>query len=162
VIKTELIQNDISAKLIHKRYKDLYFLESAFGTIKSDLDIRPVYVRSEENTRGHVLVVMLAYVITKELEKACKELSLTVEEGLRYLSTLCVEVAIGQGKAFQKIPKPRQQNKLMLEAVNVRLPEILPKNDANVVTSKNRRNLNLKNSTRCASFSKTSVKSITL
>ena len=31
---------------------------------------RPVYVRKEETTRGHVLVVMLAYMIVKQLRYA--------------------------------------------------------------------------------------------
>ena len=33
---------------------------------------RPVYVRKEETTRGHVLVVMLAYMIVKRLRSAKK------------------------------------------------------------------------------------------
>ena len=57
VIKTDLAKSKASAQSVHERYKDLAMVESAFRTVKSDLDIRPVYVRKEENTRGHVLVV---------------------------------------------------------------------------------------------------------
>lgn len=140
VIKTDLLRKDVSTQDVHDRYKDLAMVESAFRTVKSDLEIRPIYVRSEESTRGHVLVVMLAYMIMRELDNTWKHLYLTVDEGLRSLSTLTMlEVSLGEEKSFQQIPEPREQNKQMLEAIGVELPRILPKNHAHVVTRKNRR-----------------------
>ena len=145
VIKTNLLRKDVSIQSAHDRYKDLAMVESAFRTVKSDLEIRPIYVRSEESTRGHVLVVMLAYMIMRELDNTWKHLYLTVDEGLRSLSTLTMlEVSLGEEKAFQQIPEPREQNKQMLEAIGVELPRILPKNHAHVVTRKNRRKSALK------------------
>src|ERR1039458_2295413 len=47
--------------------------------------MRPVYVRTEEHTRGHVLAVMLAYLIRRELSQAWQGLNVTVEEGLAQL-----------------------------------------------------------------------------
>lgn len=140
VIKTDLPKSDISAQNIHARYKDLAMVESAFRIVKSDLDIRPVYVRKEENTRGHVLIVMLAYMIIRELDKAWRHLYLTVEEGLRSLSTLTMlEVSYDKEKMFQHIPEPRDENKRMLDALNISLPKILARNHARVVTKKSRR-----------------------
>ena len=50
-------------QVVHDRHKDLAEVERAFRTSKTGhLEVRPVYVRKEENTRGHVLVVMLAYL----------------------------------------------------------------------------------------------------
>ena len=146
VIKTDLIHNSISTEIIHARYKDLAMVESAFRTVKSDLELRPIHVRKETSTRGHVLVVMLAYMITRELDNAWKSLYLTVGEGLLSLSTLTLlEVSHGDGMTYQEFPKPREQNRSMLEAIEVELPKILPINKAHVVTRKNRRNLNVKN-----------------
>ena len=140
VIKTDLPSASINPQNVHGRYKDLAMVESAFRTVKSDLDIRPVYVRIEENTRGHVLVVMLAYMIIRELDKAWQHLYLTVEEGLRSLSTITMlEVSFDKEKTFQEIPEPRDQNKRMLDALNINLPKILPMNHARVVTKKARR-----------------------
>jgi transposase len=145
VIKTDLLRKDVSTEKVHDRYKDLAMVESAFRTVKSDLEIRPIYVRSEESTRGHVLVVMLAYMIMRELDNAWKHLHLTVDEGLRSLSTLTMlEVSLGEEKSFQQIPEPRKQNKQMLEAMSLELPRILPKNHAHVVTRKNRRKSSVK------------------
>jgi transposase len=140
VIKTDLSSAHVKAQNVHDRYKDLAMVESAFRTVKSDLDVRPVYVRTEENTRGHVLVVMLAYMIVRELDKAWEQLYLTVEEGLRSLSTLTVlEVSYDKERTFQEIAKPRDQNKRMLDSLNINLPKILPMNHVRVVTKKPRR-----------------------
>lgn len=140
-IKTDLASKDINKEDVHARYKDLAMVESAFRTVKSDLDIRPIYVRTEESTRGHVLVVMLSYMIIREIDKAWSHLYLTVEEGLRSLSTLTLmDVKFGDDKGFQQIPEPREQNKLMLEALNIKMPKVLPKNHLNVVTRTSRRN----------------------
>lgn len=97
-------------------------------------------MRTEESTRGHVLVVMLSYMIIREIDKAWSHLYLTVEEGLRSLSTLTLmDVKFGDDKAFQQIPEPREQNKLMLDALNIKIPKFSPKNHVNVVTRTSRR-----------------------
>jgi transposase len=146
VIKTDLAQSKASAQSVYERYKDLGMVETAFKTVKSDLDIRPVYVRKEDNTRGHVLVVMLAYMIIRELDKAWQHLYLTVEEGLRSLSNLTmVEVSYDKERTFQSIPEPRDQNRRMLDALNINLPTILTRNHARVVTKKSRRKSVVKN-----------------
>lgn len=143
VIKTDLAVEDCDTQAVHHRYKDLALVESAFRTCKSILDLRPVHVRLERSTNGHVLVVMLAYMIMKHLDQAWSPLYLTVEEGLRSLSTLTLQEVTVQGRSpFQKIPEPRQQNKKMLEILNIELPKVLPKSTARVVTRKSRRKIN--------------------
>lgn len=145
-IKTDLKSQDASKEDVHARYKDLALVESAFRTVKSDLEIRPIYVRTEESTRGHVLVVMLSYMIIRELDKAWSRLYLTVEEGLKSLSTLTLmDISLGEDKTYQQIPEPREENKSMLEALEITMPKILPKNRTNVVTRTSRRKSAAKN-----------------
>ena len=98
---------------------------------------RPVYVRSEPNTRGHVLVVMLAYLIVRELKKAWANFDLTVEECSDQLKTLCaVEMKTAQGGACLRLPAPNEETTGLLQALNVRLPEVLPQVDIKVDTRK--------------------------
>ena len=124
----------------HQNKLTLALVESAFRTVKSDLDIRPVYVRTEESTRGHIFIVMLAYMIVRELDKLWSSLYLTVAEGLRSLSTLCLtEVSVNGGEPFQQIPQPRPQNQKLLQAASIELPKVLPKSHARVVTRVSRR-----------------------
>jgi hypothetical protein len=92
------------------------------------------------------LVVMLAYMIIRELDKAWQRLYLTVEEGLRSLSTLTMlEVSYDAERTFQNIPEPRDQNKRMLDALHISLPKVLARNQVRVVTKKSRRKSALTN-----------------
>ena len=73
---------------VHARYKSLGEVEQAFRRSKTvELGMRPVHVRKESSTRGHLLVVMLAYLLMQELGKRWAHLDLTVKEGLARLNT---------------------------------------------------------------------------
>ncbi len=138
VIKTDLPQEAANTETVHDRYKDLAVVEWAFRTSKTGhLEIRPVYVRKEENTRGHVLVVMLAYLVTRELRRAWVDLDVTVEEGLEQLKTLCsMEIRTNQGGTCLRIAQPRATSRALLTALDLHLPEALPHTDVPVVTRK--------------------------
>ena len=139
VIKTDLKENEADTYLVHDRYKDLTEVEKVFRGCKTvNLEIRPVYVRKEESTRGHVFVVMLAYLIIRRLRDAWAGFDLTVEGGLEQLATICsMEVKVKGLKAnCLKIPRPREQSRKLLEALKVKLPEVLPNRNIRVVTRK--------------------------
>ena len=123
---------------MHDRYKELTLVEQAFRTCKTaHLETRPIYVRTAEHTRGHVLVVMLAYLIRRELSHAWTSLDVTVEEGLHQLQTLCsIEVKVTEGGSCLRIPAPSPAAAALLGALKIRLPEALPHTDAPVVTRK--------------------------
>jgi transposase len=136
VIKTDLSRSNADKQIIHDRYKDLAKVEKAFRYCKTGLlEVRPIFVRTKKNTRGHVLVVMLAYMIIRKLAQAWKKFNLEVEEGIDQLSTLCsMEVIIkGQGSCL-KIPRPREKSRQLLKALNIRMPVVLPHRDLPVVT----------------------------
>jgi len=108
VIKSDL-SREVDKQIIHDRYKDLVEVEEVFRTCKTGmLEMRPWYVWTEESTRGYALVVMLAYLITRHLQRAWADLDLTVKEGLKQLSMLCsMEIVIkGQGSCHC-IPTPQ-------------------------------------------------------
>jgi hypothetical protein len=136
VLKTDLPETAASKQVVHDRYKDLTEVEIAFRTSKTaHLELRPINVRTEEHTRGHVLVVMLAYLIRRELSRAWAGLDLTVEEGLAQLATLCsMEVKVEGGGSCLRIPEPRPASAAMLKAASVRMPEVLPHLATRVVT----------------------------
>ncbi|MEI6415871.1 MAG: IS1634 family transposase, partial [Pseudomonadota bacterium] len=128
VLKTDLPAKQISKEMVNARYKDLSMVEWAFRTSKTGhLELRPIHVRTEESTRGHVFVVMLAYLIRRMLEKAWSGLDVTVEEGLKQLSTLCsIQVDVKGKAACHKIPVPREQSRELLQALDIQMPEFLP------------------------------------
>src|SRR6516164_8242373 len=138
VLKTDLAESAASKEVVHARYKDLAQVEQAFRTCKTThLEARPLYVRTAEHTRGHVLVVMLAYLIRRELSRAWAALDLTVEEGLHQLQTLCTtEVQVEGGGSCLRIPTPDGASRSLLNALKLHLPEALPRSDIPVVTRK--------------------------
>jgi hypothetical protein len=138
VIKTDLPREAASTEIIHDRYKDLAEVERAFRSCKTDfLEVRPVHVQTEKSTRGHVLVVMLAYVIVRALREAWAPLDVTVEEGLRHLSTLCsIMMTVKDHPPCLKIPRPRETSRQLLKALKVTMPLALPHREIRVVTRK--------------------------
>jgi len=138
VIKTDLPESAASKQGIHDRYKDLTQVEQAFRTCKTaHLELRPIHVRTAEHTRGHVLVVMLAYLIRRQLSRAWTSLDVTVEEGLHQLQTLCAtEMKVEGGASCLRIPTPSMAVANLLEASKIRLPEALPHTETPVVTRK--------------------------
>lgn len=137
-LKSDLPVEAADTKIIHDRYKDLTLVEGAFRTCKtSHLEVRPVFVRTEANTRGHVLVVMLAYLIVRELKRAWSEFDLTVEEGLEELNRLCaMELSIEGGGSCLRVPDPAAQTKKLLDALKIKVPDALPKSKIKVDTKK--------------------------
>jgi len=139
VIKTDLPKEVADKQIIHDRYKDLTEVERAFRTFKTDfLEVRPVYVQTEKSTRGHVLVVMLAYMIIRILRGAWQKFDLTVEEGLKQLSTLCsMEMKVkNQALCLKNSFVPRERSRQLLKALDIRMPLALPHRKVRVVTSK--------------------------
>lgn len=138
VIKTDLPREVADKQIIHDRYKDLTEVERAFRTFKTEfLEVRPVYVQTEESTRGHVLVVMLSYMIVRALRRAWQGFDLTVEEGLKQLSTLCsIEMKIENQASCLKIPRPREKSRQLLKALDIRMPTVLSHRKVRVVTRK--------------------------
>lgn len=138
VLKTDLEKEIISKENVHARYKDLALVEKAFRIIKTvELEMRPVNVRLANNTRGHALVVMLAYRIVKELSERWRDIDATIQEGIDELTSLCAtETVIDGGSRCNSIPEPRSSIKKLLSAARVRLPEVLPCTGVCVTTRK--------------------------
>jgi hypothetical protein len=127
VIKTDLLADWATTQVVHDRYKDLTLVEQNFRTCKTvELEMRPVHVRLEASTRGHALVVMLAHRLIQELQRGWAEENLTVEEGLKELSTLCVTEVVVKGVVKdQLLPEPRPQVKKLMELAKAVMPKKL-------------------------------------
>lgn len=137
-LRTDLSPVVANKEAIHDRYKDLTLVEKAFRNCKTVcLEMRPIYVRLEDRTRGHAFVVMLAYRLIQELAKRWGSLNLTVQEGINQLATLCSEEVLINGKPYcHKIPQPDKPLEILLETAGVRLPTVLPNKGAHVATKR--------------------------
>lgn len=136
VLKTDLSERVATKETIHDRYKDLGLVEWAFRASKTvNLEVRPVHVRTASHTRGHVLVVMLSYLIIAELAGCWQELEVTIDEGIKQLDTLCATQLLIDGKVCcNQIPQPRSFLQRLLNATQVALPAVLPSKGVSVTT----------------------------
>ena len=118
VLKTDVPKEMSVKEEINDRYKDLALVESAFRTCKTvSLELRPLHVRLSSSTRGHVFVVMLAYMIIQELNKLWNGIDITVEEGIKHLTTLTEQrILFPNGLKISNIPSPSEQNEELLKA----------------------------------------------
>lgn len=137
-LKTDLSRQQACKETVHDRYKDLSQVEWAFRTSKTTfLEARPVYVCLESRTRGHLLVVMLAYLLVRELARCWRDLDLTVEEGLDELKSLCTTQVVVQGRSvLHNIPRPRASVQQLLDAAGVTLPKSIADRGVRVSTRK--------------------------
>jgi transposase len=55
----------LSAEDVALGYKQLYEVEDAFRTLKSTLDLRPIYHRLEDRIRAHILLCWLALLLVR-------------------------------------------------------------------------------------------------
>jgi transposase len=142
VIKSNVPMDAVRKEIIHQRYKDLAYVESAFRSMKTtQLEIRPVNVRKAPRTRGHVFIVMLSYFISKYLREKWVEFDLTVEEGIKELSTICcIETHVG-AMVYNQIPEPRDLGLQLIDSLDITLPPAIQCRGINVAT---RKKLNLK------------------
>lgn len=137
VLKTDL-KKEVSKETVHARYKDLSKVEWAFRTSKTaELEMRPIHVRLADRTKGHALVVMLAYKIVRELAGRWKNIELTVPEGINELSQVCaVEVRVKNKPFLNRVPQPRDSIKELLKAAGIKLPEVFSAGAGKVATRK--------------------------
>ena len=137
-LKTDVLPEQASKETIHERYKDLAHVEWAFRTSKTGLlEARPFFVRRATRTRGHLLVVMLAYLLVQELAKCWRDLELTVEEGLEELKSLCTTRVTVKGQAvLHNVPEPRASVQRLLDAAHVTLPKTIADRGVRVSTRK--------------------------
>jgi transposase len=138
VLQTDVGPEWASKETLHARYKDLGLVEQSFRTSKTvELEIRPVHVRRETRTRGHALVVMLAYLVVRELARCWVEFDLTVQEALKALAQLCATDVLVKGQVCcHKVPKPRALLQELVTAAAVRLPEVVPSQGVIVTTKR--------------------------
>ena len=138
VLKTDLTPAQAPKEMVHDRYKELASVEQAFRTCKTaHLEVRPIFLRREERTRAHALVVMLAYQIIRYLASCWSAFDVTVEEGLHALTTLClVEVAPQNAASYHCIPTPRDAIARLLHSADIKLPNAFSLSGVRVSTRK--------------------------
>ena len=111
--------------IINDQYKELNLVEGAFRSCKTrHLEVQRVFVQTEANTRGHVFVLMVAYLIVWDRKRAWNKFDLTMKKGLEVLNSLCaMELSIKGGGSCLWVPNPAAQTKKLLNALKIKRPD---------------------------------------
>ena len=133
VVTTDVLKESMSAQEVHDSYVSLQKVERDFRALKTGLlEVRPVFVRKESRTRGHVFCCMLALKLGREMERRLREKfgttdsdphALTLPDALAALSSLCLlQYRVNEKTTVTKLPQPSANQKQILEALGVNLP----------------------------------------
>ena len=144
-------QDGWSAKEFWETYIQLTVVERAFRVLKSELLLRPVWHHYSGRTQAHVMICVLAYALWKTLDHLAKRAGLktqihkpdphrakaspkprpmTPEVILRELGQIAIgdielETTDGQKLVLRRVACPTGEQKRILEALRLEIPERL-------------------------------------
>jgi len=109
---------------IHKAYKTLIKVENAFKTLKTEfLEIRPLYIKTDNRIKGHVALSMLAYNISLKLKNYTKLAKLDFKDTIRKLSTVKTVInTINSAIKFETIPSVCKDLTRLFDQMKFKLP----------------------------------------
>lgn len=124
-IRTSMDMND--QVMVWNVYNTIREIESTFRTLKTDLDLRPIYHKKDESTIAHLNLGLLAYwlVNTIRCQLKTKSINNCWTEIVRIGNTQKVITTCGYNKAEEEIKvrkcsEPEQKLKTILEALNIK------------------------------------------
>jgi hypothetical protein len=144
-------QGGWSAQEFWETYIPLTVVEHAFRVLKSELLLRPVWHHYSGRTQAHVMVCVLAYALWKTLDHLAKRAGLETEIrkpdthrgragpkprpmtpevilgelGQIAIGDILLETTDGQQLALRRVARPMAEQKRILEALGLEIPERL-------------------------------------
>jgi len=121
VIRTN--DESLSSEDLALAYKQLVRVEEAWRTMKSGLEIRPVFHRTPERIRAHIFLCVLALLVERVIENACEGSWMKIREELR-------KIKVGQlltpnGTLYQRSPVSQAGRNILRKLKVKPPPEIL-------------------------------------
>ena len=135
VVTTNVLPQNMSTQEVHDSYLSLQKVERDFRAMKTGLlEVRPIFLRDKNRTRGHVLCCMLALKLSREMERRLRASfgttdsnphAITLPDALASLSRLCLlQYGIDEQTTVTKLPQPSTNQKQILAALGVTLPSL--------------------------------------
>jgi transposase len=115
---------DLNAQELIARYKELADIERAFRTLKSTLEIRPIYHWTEKRIRAHVFICVLALQMQRYMRSRLSASPLSVERALQRLQTLkagTLETPTGTTKYLAAL---REKHKEVFQQLQLPFPKL--------------------------------------
>jgi transposase len=133
VLETDVPADRLDTQTAHDRYKDLARVEQDLRTLKTGLlEVRPIFVRKETRTRGHVFVCLLALKLSREVQRRLTATfgttkvephGITLQDACDALHRLCLlTYPLDDTHSITRLPRPDDQQIRILQALQVSLP----------------------------------------
>jgi len=127
LLRTNL--TDKTPEELWKTYMQLADAEAAFRTIKSDLQLRPIYHQVQRRVHAHVLVAFLAYAMWKTLQKWMEGAGLgrgvrTILEEIARLKCCDVVLPTSAGREIllRCVTRPDKYQEALLQRLGIKIP----------------------------------------
>ncbi len=130
-IESDVPSAHLSKQEVHDRYKDLQQVERNFRTLKTVfLEVRPIFVRTAQHTRGHVFIAMLSLKVLRLMQQRLRNVfgttddnadAETAENALGALSRLCLQHYRVDDQKIIGLPRPDPRQEKILSALEVKL-----------------------------------------
>ena len=106
-------------------YRGLWRVENAFRTLKTPLELRPLFHTSEAGVRGHVQACVLAYALVRIIEDRLDQagLDLNAKNALHDLGRIQRAPLYRAGITITKTTTPNEHHKALLHAIGAPIPE---------------------------------------
>jgi len=122
---------DMPTEQIALKYKELWLVEHVFRQVKSILETRPIYHKTDETIRGHVFCSFLALVLRKELDKRLERSGLNpewfdIKQDLKSLEEITIDDA---GEKVIIRTEARGTCSSVFKAVGMALPPTIQKTE---------------------------------
>jgi transposase len=110
VIRTSLSKDKLDANAAVAAYKSLAHVERAFRSMKTvDLNVRPVFLYSEQRVRAHVFLCMLAYYVQWHMRQRLKPMLFDDEDRIEASASRASPVAKAVRSEHAKAKEARKR-----------------------------------------------------
>ena len=95
IVTSELKMDD---RTVIDKYHGLTQIEDQFRVMKSDLEARPIYVRTPEHVNAHLLICLISLILMRIIQKRIKEYEGKKNDAFWYEGLSCERIQIAMNK----------------------------------------------------------------
>jgi len=121
----ETTNRTLSPKQVVHHYKELQEIERIFRTLKSSLDVRPIYHWVDRRIEAHIFMCVLALQIQRLMRQRLRtaKIKRSPERVLEKLSFQKTVEATSEGRKIQGLVPPTEEQLSFFEALNLPKPQ---------------------------------------
>lgn len=125
ILVTNLSPDEYSSSQLLQLYKSRYLNESRFRSFKSDLKVRPIFLKTDERIKALLFINILAFILYCLVEWLCRQnnINVTARTVLKKLRKIrLLELHMMDGRKAMQLANIDEEVKSFFSAVGISLP----------------------------------------